>query len=281
MAERVFDGDSPRFVRERFLNQLGQVSPLLSVLDVAAQRFSHEVTTSPLPDKAIRHLLSQFGASKVYVNASCIPAAIKQLHRAHIAYVTARADRLCYELRHHANVRGESRQNTPKKGDFLRWTVATLLMNQTPVPNIDFPPDDETMSRIFPGATLALVDYYRLCRNEEFHDELGDSTDSGAVKAFTALPLEKIKAAFGKEPSAPKDLTTKDAILCSKAWQDASVYLCPLLVWEELAVRLLRKRFSGLQTTRRRNGAEQFLRIECLWTEHQILGMIQQLGWEA
>jgi len=143
------------------------------------------------------------------------------------------------------------------------------------------PPTDKTMTSILPDATLALVDYYRMCRNEEFHDELGDSTDSGAVKAFTALPLEKIKAAFGKEPSAPKDLTTKDAILCSKAWQDASVYLCPLLVWEELAVRLLRKRFSGLQTTRRRNGAEQFLRIECLWTEHQILGMIQQLGWEA
>lgn len=281
MTESVFHGNSPRLVRDIFFKQLGQVSPLLWVLNVAAQRFSDEVVNSPSPDKAIRHLLSQCGAGKVYVSAECIPAAINQLHRAHIAYVIARADRLCYELRHHANVRGESRQNVPKKGDFLRWTVATLLMNHIPTPTIEFPPSDTTMVSIFPDATLALLDYYRLCRNEEFHDELGESADSGAVKAFAELPIVKIKAAFGKVPNAPNALTIKDAILCSKAWQDASTYLCQLLVWEELAECLLRKRFSGLQMTRRRNGAEQFLRVECLSTEHRIRDMIQRLGWEA
>ncbi len=281
MTEPVFHGESPRLVRDIFFKQLGQVNPLLSVLDVAAQRFSDEVVNAPSPDTAIRHLLSQCGAGKVYVSAQCIPAAINQLHRAHIAYVIARADRLCYELRHHANVRGESRQNVPKKGDFLRWTVATLLMNHIPAPTIEFPPADTTMTSIFPDATLALVDYYRLCRNEEFHDELGESADSGAVKLFAALPIGKIKAAFGKEPNAPGALTIKDAILCSKAWQDASIYLCQLLIWEELAQCLLQKRFGGLQATRRRNGAEQLLRIEYLWTEPSIRNMIKHLGWEA
>lgn len=95
---------------------------------------------------------------EVYVSAECIPAAIHQLHRAHITYVIARADRFCYELRHRANVRGASRQKVPKEGDFLRWTVATLLMNQIPEPNIDSPPTDQTTTRILPDATLALVD---------------------------------------------------------------------------------------------------------------------------
>ncbi len=162
MAECVFNGEWPGIVRERFLKQLGKVSPLLSVLDVAAKRFSREVENSSSPDEEIRHLLSQCGAGKVYVGASCIPAAISQLHRAHVAYVIARADRLCYELRYHENVRGETRKTVPNKGDFLRRTVATLLMNQIPAPDIDFPPTDAVMAGILPTATLALVDYYRL-----------------------------------------------------------------------------------------------------------------------
>lgn len=97
-SQSEFQGEWPRLVRTRFRDQLGTVSPLLSVLDVAAQRFAAEIKESSTPDKAIRHVLSQHGAGRVYVDASCVPSAISQLHRAHVAYVVARADRLCFEL---------------------------------------------------------------------------------------------------------------------------------------------------------------------------------------
>ena len=137
------------------------------------------------------------------------------------------------------------------------------------------------MLDVLPAATLALVDYYRLCRNEELHNEVGSSAESGAATAFARLPVDKVKSQFGTAPNAPDSLTIEDAVLCSKAWQDASTHLCRLLVWEELAEQLIAKRFETLPAKRRRNGAKQFLRIECLWNESQVENTMSKLGWSA
>ncbi|WP_044254389.1 hypothetical protein [Rhodopirellula sp. SWK7] len=254
---------------------------MLSLLDVAARQFISEVESSTTPDEKLRNLMAKNGAGRVYLDATCFPMAIGQLHRAHISYIVARADRLCYELRWHPNVRGETRQAVQQKGDFLRRTVATLLTNQFPKPSVSFPPSNDTMLSVFPKHTLALLDYYRLCRNEELHDELGDSAESGAFTAFKALPIEQIKPKFKMVPNSPQKLAISDAVLCSKAWQDASIYLCKELVWENLATELIRKRFSSLSKNRRRNGATKFLRSECLWSEFEADSMMERLGWSA
>lgn len=284
MTSTAYNGEFPRKMLDRFLKDLGRVNPALSILDTAMARFSEQAQQHADPTAFLRATSARAGHPKLMVSPTILPQATRLLHLTHVAYIVGRADAFCDELRRHPMIVSGP---APTKGDFLRKAVYCIHRTAWPVGALSDPPSDQQITHHMPPFISPILDYYRVIRNEELHDDGAGSGSGGSVKLYNehfkseeSKIRQQVHTAFGASPSSPDQINSKDVLLFSRAWQVAARALCRTMFNADSHLKpLLQGRFGNLSPERRINGARGLLKQEFLLEEHQVGELLSDLGW--
>jgi hypothetical protein len=269
---------------DRFLRDLGRVNPALAILDTAMARFSEHAQQHEDPTAFLRATSARAGHHKLMVSPTILPQATRLLHLTHVAYIVGRSDTFCDELRRHPMIVSAQ---APSKGDFLRKTVYCIHRTASPRGALSDPPSDQQITEHLPLFIVRILDYYRVIRNEELHDDGAGSGSGGSInmyeehfKAELSNTRQEVRKIFGASPSAPDKISSQDVLLFSKAWQVAARALCSTMFNADMHLKpLIRGRFGHLSAERRINGARGLLKQEFLLDDHQVNVLLNDVGW--
>lgn len=168
--------------------------------------------------------------------------------------------------------------NAIDDGDFVTKTLALALLATMPPEHRNADTVKAQVKSIQMLDSFALVNYFRLIRNEELHAT--GETESRAATAWNALPKDRIEAQYGTMPTAPdKELNSRDALLCSKAWQGVAKWLCRHMLNDAEGQASVKERFGRLQTERRDAAARKFLKLELLYSQEDIDATLSTIHW--
>lgn len=277
----VFEVPLPGQLEREFRRSLGRHNLHLNMLDVSAQTFADTLSKQPSEARYIRECAKKLGFHSLYPDAS-FAGARTYLVYSHIAYVYSAGDMLCDRIRSTGSMKALKKGDTAlfneiDKGDFVRKTIAlTVLATMSP----ERRDADAVIAQVEQMQTLdsfALVNYYRLIRNEELH-AAGDSERRTAA-ARDALPAEQIKARYGTVPAPAGQLSSRDALLCSKAWQSVAKWLCRHMLNSAEGQAIIKERFGRLDARRRDAAARKFMKLELLYSQDDIDATMSALRW--
>lgn len=179
-----------------------------------------------------------------------------------MAFINSRADRFCDEVREFQKELTNDKSSPNLDGlDKLRKTIYKVVSSKS---NDGEPPDkmDQAMYEEYAGAVeLKIVDYYRGIRNTEFH---GGNDGCDTKLPFSTEELCKINDAYKYTPKIFANLTSRDVILYSQAWQNIAVSLCGKLVDIKEVIRKLCLKYSTHLPTRRENAITSTLKQDYL-----------------
>lgn len=264
-----------------FRRSLGRHNLHLNMLELSAQTFADTLSNQPSEARYVRDCAKKLGFHSLYPNDS-FASARTYLVYSHIAYVFSAGDMLCERIRSTGSMKelkkaDETLFNQIDKGDFVKRTLALTVL-------ASMPPDLRRVDAVVVEVekvqaleSFALVNYYRLIRNEELH-AAGES-DRRAADARGVLPEERIKAVYGVMPAPAGQLSSRDALLCSMAWQSVSKWLCRHMLNEAECQSTIKERFGRLEARRRNVAVRKFLKLELLYSLNEIDDTMFSLGW--
>lgn len=272
----------PRTLELQFRRLLGRHNSHLNMLDVSAQTFADLASKEASERVYLRDRAKALGFHSLYPYGS-FASARTYLVYSHIAYVCSAGDMLCERIRSTKSMRALKNAdmklfNAIDDGDFVTKTVALAVL-------ATMDPDlwSEHAVRLNVERTrslesFALVNYFRLIRNEEFHAT--DETKSKVAAAWSALPKDRIETRYKTMPTAPnQDASSCDALLCSKAWQDVAKWLCRHMLGSAEVQVIIKQRFRKLEERRRDIAARKFLKLELLYSEEDIDATMSAVKW--
>lgn len=253
----------------------------LNMLDLAAASFADALAKQPDEPAYMRDCAKKLGFHSLYPHAS-FASARNYLVYSHIAYVFSAGDVLCERIRSARSMKALKNSNMAlfnelDKGDFVTRTLALTIWDGMSQQNPNAKAILAEVERIQKLAPFALVDYYRLVRNSELHTA-GES-DRGTATARDALPAAQVEAQFGAMPSLADNLSSQDALLCSKAWQAVARWLCRYMLNSTDAAAIIRKRFGRLDATRRKVAASKFMELDLLYSGEEVSDALSLLQW--
>lgn len=277
-----FDDPFGGQLEKEFRRLLGRHNLHLNMLEISAQTFADTLSNQPSEAVHIRTIAKKLGFHSLYPEAS-FASARTYLVYSHIAYVFSAGDMLCSRIRSTDSMRALKNAdadlfNKIDKGDFVRRTLALTVLATMPPENRNVDNVMSQMERIQKIESFALVNYFRLIRNEELH-AAGES-DQRIAAAWEALPKEQIKARYGTMPSAPRgQLSSQDALLCSKAWQGVAQWLCRHMLNDAEVQVIVKKRFGKLKAQRRDAAVRKFLKLDMLYSPEDVDATMSQMEW--
>lgn len=282
-AQSTWEGEDPlpgQLERE-FRKSLGRHNMHLNMLDMSAQVFANTLSKQPSEKNCLRECAKELGFHSLYPNVS-FASARGYLIYSHIAYVFSAGDMLCDRIRSTASIKSLKRSDTSlfneiDDGDFIRKTLALTVLATLPPEKRNASAVIAQVDKIRQLESFALVNYYRLIRNEELHAASESVRKSPAARA--ALSEERIKARYGMMPSPVGELSPRDALLCSKAWQSVAKWLCRHMVNDTDVQIILKERFGRLEAKRRGAAALKFMQLELLYSKEEINAMMFALQW--
>lgn len=271
----------PGKLEKDFRCALGRHNMHLNMLEVSAQTFAHTLALQPNEAVYIRECAKKLGFHSLHPDA-LFASARSYLIYSHIAYVFSAGDMLCDAIRKTESMKNIKREdkdlfNALDTGDFIKKTIALTVALMTIPENRKLETINAEVTRIQGMAPFALVDYYRLIRNEELHTT--GQVNVRLAANFDALPADEIKEQFGRMPNLPGSLSTDDALLCSKAWQSVAKWLCRHMLSDTDARAMIEKRFGALGITRRKKAAKRYMELELLYSKIEIDDTIGALRW--
>jgi hypothetical protein len=271
----------PGQLEKGFRCSLGRHNLHFNMLEVSAQTFANTASLQSSEAGYIRDQAKRLGFHSLYPDTT-FASAHAYLIYSHIAYVFNAGDVLCDRIRSNSSIKALKGSNTAlfnqiDKGDFVRKTLAlALLVTMSP----DSRDADIVNARVEhlvqTNPSFALVDYFRIVRNEELHGD--DASRQSVAAARDALPEGLIKARFGHMPSAGEPVA-RDALLCSKAWQGVAEWLCRHMLNDAEARAILKDRFGRLESKRREDAARRFLELQLLYSGSDAAAMLSTLNW--
>ncbi len=277
---RLGEDQLPGQLELDFRRSLGRHNLYLNMLDVSAKIFADTLAKQPSEERYIRECAKKLGFHSLYPDASFASARMYLVY-SHIAYVFSAGDLLCDRIRSARSIKAlksnTSFFNEIDKGDFVKKTLAlTVLATMSPESrNADAV--NMQVEHVQKLESFALVNYYRLIRNEELH--AAGEFDRKAATEMDALPADRIQAQYGAMPSSAGEITSRDALLCSKAWQDIAKWLCRHMLSDAEGQAILTKRFGRLEATRRTAAAKKFMKLELLYSQDEIDATMTALHW--
>lgn len=276
------DNPLPGKLEMEFRRSLGRHNLHLNMLEISAQTFADTISKQPSEASFIRNCAKKLGFHSLYPDAS-FASARTYLAFSHIAYVFSAGDTLCERIRSTSSMKALKNNdaalfNEIDKGDFVKKTLALTVVASMCPKSRDAEAVKAQVVSIQTLGGFALVNYYRLIRNEELH-AAGES-DPRIAAAWDALPEARIKAQYGTMPTAPTgELTASDGLLCSKAWQSVAKWLCRHMVNEIEGQATIKERFGRLKAQRRDAAARKFLKLELLYSEEDIESTMSDIRW--
>ncbi|WP_288392039.1 hypothetical protein [uncultured Herbaspirillum sp.] len=271
----------PGPLEHQFRNALGEYNKHLNLLNICCNFFGEHIPSNGEAEFFRRQAI-RFGFHSLHPRDVDFVDVRRYVISAHIAYIFSAADVLCRHLREHDEIK-TLKKNYPElfkslsSGSFLLKTIYIVAISNS------FPGDrtqdkiEKLAQQILKRPEFALVEYFRIARNLDLHAAKSDD-----VKLNEHLEwLEKVDLGkYGGLPNAPKDFVAKDALRCSLAWQDVVKWLCRHLLNEsDFSLPLIEKKFGALKPTRRVQAAKRFMKQQLLFSDADISGTMQTLGW--
>ncbi|WP_018150851.1 hypothetical protein [Leeia oryzae] len=248
---------------------------------MSAQIFAGTLAKQSDEAKYLRECAKKLGFHSLYPDASFVDAKMYLVY-SHLAYVFSAGDQLCERVRSTQfikKLKGETAFfHDIDKGDFVTKTLALTVLASMPVNDRSVEKVNTKVEQLQNTPSFALVNYYRLIRNEELHAS-GDIDRNRTEEAMGKLPLDKIKKQYQMSPSLVDKLTSYDALLCSKAWQDVAKWFCGHMLGEHEVKSILIKRFGNLKGDRRTVAAKNFMKLELLYSASQVNDIMTVLNW--
>lgn len=253
----------PRSIETRFRKELGEVTPYISIVDISAK----ELISNLSPNK-IENISKLYGHKRLSTKHLNLEKTEQFIHLSHLAFISSRADKLCDEVRAYQkeSTNDDSSPNL-KELDKLRRTIYFLHNSKK---SQDSTPDnkDNINYSYYTGAIeLKIADYFRKLRNLEFHGGVSEKED---VPTLSEQDIIKIKEIFKHKPNKYNELTTRDVILFSQAWQNIAINLCRNLFDIDDIVKKLCKTYSNQAAARRDNAISSKLRRDYLQSDEEI-----------
>ncbi|GEM_PF-2288915 len=273
----------PGRLERNFRQLLGRHHVHLGMLELSAQIFADSLAGQSSEAVFIRECAKKQGFHTLHPHKS-FASARSYLVYSHIAYVFSAGDVLCENIRSTdrlKRIKTEAVGNLStelNKGDFVRKTLALTLLAGMPAKDRTADAVSAAVEREQLRESFALVNYYRLIRNEELHTE-GEMTQA-SISAWETLPRVSILDRYGRMPSAPADQpVAADALLCSQAWQDVAKWLCRHM-WSDSEVQaLIKKRFGNRRGERRSIAVRRYLALELLHSTEDIETAMASVSW--
>lgn len=271
----------PGQMEREFRLALGKHNVHLNMLDMVTQSFAAILAEQPDESTYIRDCAKKMGFHSLYPNTS-FASAHSYLLYSHIAYVISAGDMLCKRIRSTDSMRALKRGDAAifkelDEGDFVTRTVALIVLAM-------MPPEKRTVAAVKEEAktvqllpAFALVNYYRIVRNEELH--AAGEAERTAADVLSALPVEDIRAQFKTVPQQMGKLSSEDALLCSKAWQSVAKWLCRHMLSDTDGQAIVKKRFGNLDRERRTIAAQKFMQLDLLYSQAEIDATMTGFQW--
>ena len=285
-ANGVGSNLTPAQLEQKFRFALGAHNAHLNLLELAFRSFRASLPQGPQgpgEDEYIRGLAKSHRLHSFYPSSATVPEAHSYLFATHLAYVFSAADAYCKKIRKHPLLRGrrdkyEKIYDELNQGDFVTKTVALTLLTWVEESTISTEFLQEKTQSVMKEPFFAVINYYRLVRNEDLHAAEEDE-DLKAEEAWNALDKSSIKRFYKDQPSRGQELSAADALLCSKAWQAGIKWICRHMRPDADAQSILKLRFGRLIPERRKVAAEKYMRAEFLYAPAEINDTLQALKW--
>ncbi|MBL8276468.1 MAG: hypothetical protein JNL93_07205 [Pelomonas sp.] len=283
-ASKSESGDAPLpgQLEKQFRLLLGRHNHHFNLLEVAAHDFADILGKQSSEAAYIRTRAIKMGQHSVYPHAT-FASARNYLIYSHISYVFSAGDVICKRIRATARMKALKTESKSffdeiNTGDFVRKTLALAVLGTLPPEQRDAETVNAKVEQIRSLEPFALVDYFRIVRNEELHSK--GEAEQRVSEARDALPEAKIRVLYGEMPSSADQLSAQDALLCSKAWQDVVRWLCRHMLNDAEAHALLKSTFGGrLHGERRATAAGKFMQFELLYSKEDIANGLSAMGW--
>ncbi len=271
----------PGCLERDFRRILGRHNLHLNMLEMSAQTFANTLSSKADESSYVRDCAKKLGYHSLYPNTTFANARTYQVY-SHISYVFSAGDMLCKRIRSINSIKALKKENEfliqkIGQGDFVRRTLALTVLASLKPELRSAEAVEGQVKNIQTLESFALVNYYRLIRNNELH--AADALVVRTEDARGALPEESIKSVYGMYPSLEEQINYKDALLCSKAWQSVSKWLCRHMLNDDDGQAILKERFGRLDKQRRNTAARKFLELELLYSKNEIDATLLALEW--
>ena len=273
----------PGEIENAFRKNLGRHNLHLNLLEIAIRSFEEAVRENGDEPGYVRKQAKMFGFHSLHPEAVTLKAAHSNLIASHIAYITSAGDLMCQTVRSNPHIKTLKGQyqvlfNQIDKGDFVRKTVALAVFASSSHEERKLERIKARVGQVSQMPCFALVDYYRLIRNDELH--AAGKVDADSEDAIRLPDMSVIGNAYGFKPKTSKELTAADALVCSKAWQGVATWLCRNMLNEaDHHMPELKRRFGHLAGERRKTGARNFMMQAFLFSKEDAARMLESLGW--
>ena len=261
----------PRYIETKFRHQLGEISPFLSLIDISSNELINNNS-----EIEISKLSKKYGHKRLAVDHIDFKKINFFVQLSHLAFIHSRSERFCEEFRNYQKILFDD-HSSPNLNelDKLRKVIYYLHAQK----NSTFEQNETVYSNYAGVIELKIADYYRKIRNIEFHGGVLDKSD---YDIFSKTDLTQIKDKYNYIPNFADQLTIRDVILYSEAWQKIAVNLCRKLVDIDSVVKDLCKKYKDKTDNRRDSAISKKLRNDYLQEESEI-NIMRQLtkGWVA
>ena len=277
----------PGEIEQKFRLLLGQHNHHLNMLEISIEMFSKELSAQTNKDEYIRELAKKLGYHSLHPQKSGFENSRKYLTFSHIAYLFSAGDAMCNKVRSHSYLKGVKGKHTSilrviDKGDFIRKTVNLVILSSQNEEVRDSKEVLKESSQTLSLPGFSVLNYYRLVRNEQLHTTVDDCDNQASYDVWENLEFEAIKDKFKIKPNQPDSLSVEDALLCSKAWQDAALWLCShMLNIDEACIPILKRQFGrlGSDKYKQTRSARQFMKQKLLLPPKKIDDILDSIQW--
>jgi hypothetical protein len=273
-------GPTPGALLRTFLDELGSVSPQMSLIDSAFSHVCQQMAESKNPKKFIRTVASTQGNSDLYTDHIDFDSVHQTLYLSHIAFISSAMEAFCECIEEHPVMNAELRSTA--QGGYLQRAVYVMCNSRTPLAKpVD--PGDQQMADFAGDPDCRIVDYFRRIRNKSLHVSSRKAAGKCNLSEdrLKSLPIDRIVATYGHAPSSIGEINRRDVRLFSLACQKVANNLCRGLftISKERVISDVEKRFMNKPDPRRTNGIRSILRQEFLLTENEVEEIFIDNGW--
>ncbi len=257
----------PRNIEILFRKDLGEVTTYIHFIEISTKEFFERYPANTATDHIHIELAKKYGHRRLQSH-HLKPEKFNQfIHLSHLAFINSRADAFCDDVLDFSSMLPNSKKlSREAEGDKLRKTLTVIYASRHNDRNLIRKKISKTIVENYAGKVeVAIVDYYRNIRNSEFHGGLDRSTSNFSLK-FENMIIESYK----HRPNLPENLTTRDVILYSQAWQNIAKNVCSNLVDINPIVEQLCRKYKSKTSKRRNNAITNKLEQDYLQSKEKI-----------
>lgn len=223
-------------------------------------------------------LTKKYKHKRLVLNSTELESAALYVNLAHIAYINSRAESFCTYVADYSKKHSKVTDSyNIDSVDFLRKSVFLVYARNNNIKKTTTKLAESVYIDYVGHNELLIIDYYRKLRNIEFHG----GADNEELLPFDPQDSIAIRDTYNFSPNKFPNITIRDVILYSQAWQSAVKHFCSKLVNidSDLLKKLVRK-YANDDDQRRNNALRQKLRQDYLQPD-DVINILEFNGWVA